>query len=136
MRDILETAKTLTVAFGPREAARQLNMPAGRVLKWAFRYGWKQATVTESKRNRAPFSPSETLQSAIENHKTRSTLALGKYAAEAAEEAAQRRKGAKLGVSRKVRDVAAIHATLWPAEKHSSLLFAGVLTGEVKIEDA
>lgn len=60
-------------------------------------------------------------------------MALAQYSAEAAEEAAEKPEGRKLKEARRVRDVAAIHSTLWPAEKHSSLLSL-ILTGSVPVE--
>lgn len=140
-RAILETAKTLTVAYGAREAARQLKLPAGTVLGWARNYNWTKAeSITEtgqSKGNHEAITPSNGLQTAIESHKSRSQFALGRYVADTAEHAANIKSGArKLNKARQVRDLAAIHSTLWPTDRTTNLLAIGILTGSVSVEDA
>jgi hypothetical protein len=61
----------------------------------------------------------------------RTKLGLSKYAAEAAEQAAEHRD--KLGIAGKVRDVAGVHRTLWPDQpENSSILNLAVLTGEYR----
>jgi len=68
----------------------------------------------------------------LAERKDRTKLALSKYAAEAAEQAALHRD--KLGIAGKVRDVESVHKTLWPEEKKTSGVFNAVeialLTGE------
>src|SRR5215475_10353743 len=55
-------------------------------------------------------------------------IGLSKYAAEAAEHAAEHRD--KLGIAGKVKDVAGVHKTLWPAESNpNEILQIGVLIG-------
>jgi hypothetical protein len=54
---------------------------------------------------------------------------------EAAEQAAE--SGGDLGVSRNVRDVAAVHSTLWPEDHNErGILNFAVLTHQVNIYDA
>ena len=54
---------------------------------------------------------------------------LSKYAAEAAEQAAEHED--KLGIARNVRDVAAVHSSLWPAEQNKgSILNLAVMIGD------
>jgi hypothetical protein len=60
--------------------------------------------------------------------KHRTKLGLSKYAAEAAEEAAEHRD--KLLIGGKVKDVASVHSTLWPeAQARETILNVAVLTG-------
>ncbi|HEU5247558.1 MAG TPA: hypothetical protein VFU09_10750 [Candidatus Udaeobacter sp.] len=61
--------------------------------------------------------------------KHRTKLGLSKYAAEAAEQAAEHRD--KLGIAGKVKDVADVHKTLWPVENQCQpILNLAVLTGQ------
>jgi hypothetical protein len=60
-------------------------------------------------------------------------LGLSKYAAEAAEQAAEHRD--KLGIAGKVRDVSAIHSSLWPEESSTPLIEGGILIGTMNVID-
>jgi hypothetical protein len=60
-------------------------------------------------------------------HRTR--LGLSKYTAQAVEQAAD--TGGDLRLARNVRDVAAIHSTLWPAETGSESFEVGLLIGRI-----
>jgi hypothetical protein len=136
--DILETVKTLVVAFGPREAARQSGINPFTVLSWCRRYNWKKADKTAPKQlhsNAIKFtkSPSEAVETAILSHKGRSRLAMGKYTAEASERAAS--SNGDLSKARHVRDLAAIYQTVWPEEKSGNLLAIGVLVGTSPVTD-
>ena len=66
--------------------------------------------------------------------KDRTKLGLSKYAAEAAEQAAEHRD--KLGIAGKVRDVSAIHSSLWPEESSTPLIDGGILIGTMNVIDA
>jgi hypothetical protein len=135
-----ETIKTLVVAYGPREAARQAGISENTVLSLAKRKGWKQAgqiisTVRGPKlpQSNAIASPSVALETALNSHKSRSIHALGKYAAEAAEQAAAAEN--KIQIAGKVRDIAGVHATLWPTEAKAGLLRVGILIGTEQVTD-
>ena len=65
----------------------------------------------------------------LSERKDRTKPGLSKYAAEAAEQAAEHRD--KLGIAGKVKDVADVHKTLWPAEnQRETILNLAVLTGD------
>ena len=70
----------------------------------------------------------------MELRKDRSRLGLSKYAAEAAEQAAEHRD--KLGIAGKVKDVASVHSTLWPEEERSELIQGAILIGTANVWDA
>ena len=57
-------------------------------------------------------SPAAIVADELSQNRNRSTLALSRYAAEASEEAAEHPK--KLSISKNVRDVAAVHKTIFP----------------------
>jgi hypothetical protein len=59
---------------------------------------------------------------------------MGKYVAEASERAAKS-KG-DLSKARNVRDLAAVHSTLWPIEKGKNLLAIGILIGTESPSDS
>ena len=58
----------------------------------------------------------QSLAAILAERRARAKLGLSKYAAEAAEQAAEHRD--KLEIARKVKDVAAVHKTLWPPEQN------------------
>ena len=71
----------------------------------------------------------------LAQNKARSTLALARYSAAAAEEAAFQRD--KLGIAGKVKDVAGVHKTLWPQENHrEEILQIGILIETTPVRDA
>jgi hypothetical protein len=68
------------------------------------------------------------LAAILSERKDRTKLGLSKYAAEAAEQAAEHRD--KLGIAGKVKDVADVHKTLWPNQPETNrILNLGVLIG-------
>jgi hypothetical protein len=72
----------------------------------------------------------QSIAAILHERKDRTKLGLSKYAAEAAEQAAEHRD--KLGIAGKVRDVADVHKTLWPEEnQRETILNLAVLTGQV-----
>jgi len=71
----------------------------------------------------------QSLAAILAERKERTKLGLSKYTAEAAEQAAEHRD--KLGIAGKVKDVAGVHKTLWPAEnQHQPILNIAFLTGQ------
>lgn len=142
---ILETAKTMVTAYGQSEAARQLNLPLGTVCAWAHRYGWKRVVIerqsaplpvtggkqsTEalpSKTHEMCKTPSEAIEQSLRSHRTRSTIALAQWTAQASEEAAQAPE--KLALAKRVRDVANVHSILWPVDTVRTIIDFDILTG-------
>jgi hypothetical protein len=118
---------------GLREIARKLNVPEGTVLAHAKRHGWTQQiqvatqelAVMQSDAIKPVQSVTESLAAILSERKERTKLGLSKYAAEAAERAGE--SDGDLGLSRKVRDVAAVHSTLWPDEPTPGILNLDVL---------
>jgi hypothetical protein len=118
-----EQIKTAYAAgIGLREIARKMNIPEGTVLAHAKRHGWtqqiqvatQQALVKQSGAITAVQSVAESLAVLMSERKDRTKLGLSKYAAEAAEQAGE--SDGDLRLSRNVRDVAAVHSTLWPED--------------------
>jgi hypothetical protein len=132
-----EAIKALVLLHGQRKAARISGLNENTVKAWARRGKWKSPLATERHSDKSPLithpmrtqSPLSIVEEHLTELRSRSTVALARYSAEASEEAAQRQD--KLNVARKVRDVASVHSTLWPAEKDSaSILQIGVLIGK------
>jgi hypothetical protein len=71
----------------------------------------------------------QSLAAILSERKDRTKLGLSKYAAEAAEEAAQAPQ--KLPLAPKVRDVAAIRTALWPEERTTEIFSLDLLIGRV-----
>ena len=120
-----------------REIARKMNIPEGTVLAHAKRHGWTQqiqvATQQQSDAITQVQSVPQSIASILDERKDRAKLGLSKYAAEAAEEAAEHRD--KLGIAGKVKDVAGVHKTLWPDQPETkSILNVAILTGAEKPE--
>jgi hypothetical protein len=77
----------------------------------------------------------QSIAAILGERKERTRLGLSKYAAEAAEQAAEHRD--KLGIAGQVKDVAGVHKTLWPEEpKTNQILNIGILTGQVNVWDS
>jgi hypothetical protein len=132
-RDGLEidksVAKALVVLFGPREAARQLQMNENTMCAWARNNGWKKATQSP-----APTRDlGEIIKTAVERSKQLSTIHLAKYTEKAAIAASESEK--PLEVARKVRDVAGVYSTLWPQDKSEKLIEGEILLGVVEVAD-
>jgi len=122
---------------GLREIARKMNIPEGTVLAHAKRHGWSQQiqvatghlTAVQSNAITPVQSVPQSLAAILAERKGRTKLGLSKYTAEAAEQAAG--SGGDLGLSRNVRDVAAIGSTLWPEDHNKrGILNLAVLTGQ------
>jgi hypothetical protein len=135
-----ETWGQIQTAFaagvGLREIARKMDIPEGTVLAHAKRHGWTQQievatrelTVMQSDAITPLQSVPQSLAAILAERRERTKLGLSKYAAEAAEQAAQHRD--KLGIAGKVKDVAGVHKTLWPEEqKQEQILNVAILTG-------
>ena len=75
----------------------------------------------------------QSLAAILSERKDRTKLGLSKYAAEAAERAGG--SDGDLRLSRNVRDVAAVHSTLWPTEAQPGILQVGVLIGQEPVID-
>ena len=117
-----------------------MNIPEGTVLAHAKRHGWTQqiqaATQELSVMQSDAITPMQSVQSVpqslaaiLAERKERTRLGLSKFAAEAAEQAAEHRD--KLGIAGKVKDVAGVHKTLWPEENSpSNIVNLAVLIGD------
>jgi hypothetical protein len=135
-----EQIKTAYAAgIGLREIARKMNISEGTVLAHAKRHGWTQQIQVATQRQSDAITPvqsvPQSLAAILSQRKNRARLGLSQYAAEAAEQAAEHRD--KLEIARKVKDVAAVHSTLWPEEnQREPILNLAVLTGQIQLEDA
>ena len=114
-----EAIKTLVVLHGQRKAARMAGLSENTVKSWALRYHWNKLTKPspDPVHPICTQSPAAIVADELSRNKKRSTLALSRYSAEAAEEAAE--SGGDLRLAHNVRDVAAVHKTLWPAENQN-----------------
>jgi len=132
-----EQIKTAYAAgIGLREIARNMNIPEGTVLAHAKRHGWTQQ-IQAATRELAPVqsdaitpvqSVPQSIAAILGERKDRTRLGLSKYAAEAAERAAE--SDGDLRLSRNVRDVVAVHSSLWPEDHNErGILNLNVLAG-------
>jgi hypothetical protein len=124
--------------IGLREIARKMNIPEGTVLAHAKRHGWTQQIQVATQQQSDAITPMQSVPQSIAQvlaeRKDRTRLGLSQYAAEAAEQAAEHRD--KLGIAGKVRDVSAIHSSLWPEESSTPLIDGGILIGTMNVIDA
>ena len=73
----------------------------------------------------------QSLAAILSERKERSRLGLSRFAAEAAEQAAEHRD--KLSISGKVKDVADVHKMLWPNQPETNqILNLGILIGTIR----
>jgi hypothetical protein len=132
MKPDREAVKTLAIAVGVREAARQLNLNENTVISWSKRDNWfptPQPIILSPKANQnkvatSAIKPSDALANTLNDRKKQSKLGLSKYAADASERAAK--SNGDLKIAPRVRDVAAIHQALWPEKEESG---SGVMGG-------
>jgi hypothetical protein len=119
-----------------REIARKMKIPEGTVLAHAKRHGWTQQIQVATRELSVmqsdaitPVQPvPQSIAAILSERKDRTRLGLSKYAAEAAEQAAEHRD--KLGIAGKVRDVAGVHKTLWPDQPETKpIINLAVVTG-------
>jgi hypothetical protein len=126
-----------------REIARKMDIPEGTVLAHAKRHGWTQQiqaatgklSVVQSDAITPVQSVPRSLAAIMAERKNRTRLGLSKFAAEAAEQAAEHQD--KLGIAGKVKDVASVHKTLWSDETGKQpLLNIALLTGQYQPTEA
>jgi len=117
--------RVVAVAVGVREAARQMAISEDAVRQRSKREGWMISAKATAQRALAKpvtsvspdaLSPAHALANVLSERKRRTKLGLSKYAAEAAERAAQ--SDGDLALSRNVRDVVMIGSTLWPEDQY------------------
>jgi hypothetical protein len=118
--------RVLAVAVGVREAARQMGISQDAVRQRSKREGWMASPKTVAQRALAKpvtsvspnaLSPADALANVFSERKHRTKLGLA--------------------LSRNVRDVAAVHSTLWPEDHNErGILNLAVLTGQVNVWDA
>lgn len=128
-----EAIKALVIIHGQAQAAKMSGINLNTIKAWTKRYHWRQHDALKSN-HKVPQplcnqSATSALQESLNTFQHRSTIALSKYAAEAAEQSVNVKD--KLSVARKVRDVAAVHQSLWPIDKaESNILQIGILIGD------
>src|SRR5262249_11707480 len=134
--------RVLAVAVGVREAARQMQISEDAVRQRSKREGWMVSAKASAQRALAKpvtrvspdaVSPADALANVLSERKERSKLGLSKYAAEAAERAGE--SDGDLDLSRNVRDVAAVHSTLWPEQNQENILNLNVLNAVKVVRD-
>ena len=135
--------RVLAVAVGVREAARQMGISEDAVRQRSKREGWMACPKALAQRALAKpvtrvspnaLSPADALAN-VSERKRRTKLGLSKYAAEAAERAAE--SDGDLRLSRNVRDVVAVHSSLWPEDHNErGILNVQVLAGQVAVQVA
>jgi hypothetical protein len=133
--------QVLAVAVGVREAARQMGISQDAVRQRSKREGWMTSVKATTQRALAKpvttvspdvLSPADALANVFSERRDRTKLGLSKYAAEAAERAGE--SDGDLTLSRNVRDVAAVHSTLWPEDHNErGILNIGILTGAIPV---
>jgi hypothetical protein len=108
-------------------------------LQTRERHGWTQQiqvatgqlAVMQSDAITPVQSVPQSLATILSERKERSRLGLSRFAAEAAEQAAEHRD--KLSISGKVKDVADVHKTLWPNQPETNqILNLGILIGTIR----
>ena len=105
---------------GLREIARKMQIPAGTVLARAKREGWTRqilAVKQQSELQSNAITPAEAAANVLCERKGKSRLHLSRYVVDASRTAAN--SDGDLKIARNVKDVAAIHSTLWPEEPAS-----------------
>jgi hypothetical protein len=141
--EIWEQIKTAFFGgFSLREIARRMDIPEGTVLAHAQRHSWTQQiqvatgqlAVIQSDAITGAQSVPQSLAAILGERRERSTVALAQWSAEAAESARDQQIVPR--TVRDVRDIAAVHSTLWPEVQRQEILNLALLTGQVEVRDA
>jgi hypothetical protein len=105
---------------GLRELARKMNIAEGSVLAHAQRHGWtgQLQVVKQQVAVQSTIAPYEAVVDVINARKDKSRLHLSKYVEDASRTAAN--SDGDLEIARQVKDVAAVHSTVWPEEPQGS----------------
>jgi hypothetical protein len=120
---------------GLREIARKMDIPEGTVLAHAKLHGWTQqiqvATQDAGRLQSDAITVPQSLVAILAERRDRTRLGLSRYAAEAAEQAAQHPD--KLGIAGRVKDAAGVHKTLWPDQTETKpILNLAILSGQIE----
>ena len=116
-----ETWEQVKVAYtsgvGLSEIARKMQIPPGTVLARAKREGWTRqilAVKQQSKLQSNAITPAEAAADVLSERKDKSRLHLSSYVVDASRTAAN--SDGDLKIARHVKDVAAVHSTIWPEQ--------------------
>jgi hypothetical protein len=137
----LTAMKAMVTLYGPREAARKTGIPVGTMLSWARTHKWKKMVLVKERpavalhgnHQSSGKDAADLLRESLEKSRDASTFNLAQYTENASRKAAEHKN--PLEVARKVRDVAGVYSTLWPAEEHSELIEGSILIGTAKVTD-
>lgn len=116
-----ESVKTLAIAVGVRESARQLGIPEATVQAWSAREGWfKRPEMPASVLGKqgatiATKTTSQALSNVLSTRKEKSRLNLSQYVLNGSKVAARSRS--PLADAGKVKDLATVMEKVWPEEK-------------------
>lgn len=123
-----EAVRTLAVAVGVREAARQMNIPEATVQAWSARGNWSvqieaakaahvQRLEAATKLQPKATKPADALVNVMNDRKDKSRFLLSKYVVNAAKVASRSRSPLK--DAQNVRHVAGVMSAIWPEEQGS-----------------
>lgn len=137
-----EAVRTLCIAVGVREAARQLKINEDTVKSWCLRGKWIQRdpqptlppTLRPAENQITPNAPkpSEALQNVLESHSKRTKLGLAKATLKAAERFAKKSGEQIIDQASELRQIAAAASTVhgWAEKTDGGInLQLGVLIG-------
>jgi hypothetical protein len=114
-----EAVKTLAIAVGVREAARQMSIPEATVQAWSARFGWFEDKITPKPPHLQPATvatkPSQALNNVLESRKQRTRLNLTKYLVNGSKVAAKSRS--PLRDAPNVKALAGVMQAVWPPEQ-------------------
>lgn len=132
-----EAVRTLVVAVGVREAARQLSIAEATVQAWSARGKWvaekHQAQAIANAKNLQPTTtkPSQAMANVLDSRKLKSKFNLSTFVVNASKVAARSRS--PLSDASRVKDVASIYEKLWPEEQQAGVsIQLGIVGGNMQ----
>jgi hypothetical protein len=128
-----ESVKTLAIAVGVREAARQLGIAESTVQAWSKREHWFAKALqppTPPTMNGATVAtkPSDALARTLSDRKDKSALHLSRYVVKASEQAARLKGIHTLTSAQDVRHVAGVRSHLWPEDRQGDTIDLRILS--------
>lgn len=126
-----EAVRILAIEHGLKRASELSGVNYETVKKWSQREHWN--SVVPHSQVIVPAVPiADTVAAEHSKNKHESRINLGRYAVSASKEAVSAEN--KLKIARNVRDIAAVHSTLWPEDQYErGILNLNVLAGAVQI---
>src|SRR6266404_3572148 len=126
MKQDREAVRMLVQDVGYKEASSRLGISYATLRKWAERGKWNKPRVHSQAIVTTVTKPADAQLAILNERKHKSKLHLSSYVEKASHRASQLQGGALLKESGNVKNVASVHAGLWPEEEQGQGTVSGL----------